>query len=89
MHELGFIHLKKSSQAEEKLLTDLWKTLGGSNENAIKAENLLVVLTGVMNAVVPEVMSKHIGDQAEICGHRQVGPLCYDELDNVHFSSPE
>ena len=56
MHELGFIHLKKSSSSEEELLTQLWKILDGTNENSIKAENLLVVLAAVMNVTVPEVL---------------------------------
>ena len=57
MHELGFIHLKKSSKSEEKLLTEIWKIMGGTNEGAIKAENLLAVLTAIMNASVPEIMN--------------------------------
>jgi hypothetical protein len=56
MHDLGFIHLKKSSSAEEELLTELWKSLDGTNENSIKAENLLVVLSAVMNVTVSEVL---------------------------------
>ena len=57
MHELGFIHLKKSSKSEEKLLTEIWKIMSGTNEGAIKAENLLAVLTAIMNASVPEIMN--------------------------------
>jgi hypothetical protein len=56
MHELGFIHLKKSSSSEEELLTTLWKILDGTNETSIKAENLLIVLSAVMNVTVPEVL---------------------------------
>ena len=33
MHNLGFIHLKQSSPIEEELLTDLWKLMGGANDN--------------------------------------------------------
>lgn len=89
MHELGFIHLKKSSKSEEKLLTDLWKTLGGTNDGAVKAENLLSVLTAIMNASVPEILNQHFADSADVLGHRELNGLCYDELDNLHFTSPE
>lgn len=78
MHELGFIHLKKSSASEEELLTQLWKILDGTNDNSIKAENLLVVLAAVMNVTVPEVLQPHISDFNEMQGHLQRGLLCYD-----------
>ena len=89
MHELGFISLKKSSNAEENLLTTLWKMLEGTNENSIKAENLLIALAAVMNVTTPEVLVPHIADQADVLGHRQHGIMCYDELENLHFTSKE
>lgn len=49
MHGLGFIHVKNRSQLEEDLITELWKLVGGTNDNYIKAENLFVVLAGIMN----------------------------------------
>ena len=33
MHALGFIHVKSRSLAEEEMLTDIWKLLGGTNDN--------------------------------------------------------
>jgi len=50
MHSLGFIHVKDRSNSEEELLTLIWKTLGGTNDNSIKAENLFVFLVGIINA---------------------------------------
>lgn len=50
MHSLGFIYVKSRSSSEEEMLTEIWKMLGGTNDNTIKAENLFVVLAGVMNA---------------------------------------
>ena len=49
MHNLGFIKLKNGSDQEEELLTQLWKMMGGTNDNHIKLENLMVALAGVMN----------------------------------------
>lgn len=49
MHALGFISIKNRSMAEEEMLTELWKKLGGTNDNSIKAENLFVMLCGIMN----------------------------------------
>jgi hypothetical protein len=49
MHALGFIHVKSRSLAEEEMLTDIWKMLGGTNDNFVKAENLFVILAGIMN----------------------------------------
>lgn len=82
MHTLGFIHIKKSSPAEEELITDLWKMMGGTNENTIKAENLLMVLAAVMNLQVPEIFHNIQSEN----GHK-VGPLSYDEHNNLYFQS--
>lgn len=49
MHSLGFIHIKNRSATEEEMLTEIWKILGGSNDNNVKAENLFVILAGIMN----------------------------------------
>lgn len=49
MHTLGFIHVKNRSSSEEEMLTEIWKILGGSNDNTVKAENLFVLLAGIMN----------------------------------------
>ena len=49
MHVLGFIHVKNRSNTEEEMLTDLWKILGGTNDNYVKAENLFVLLAAIMN----------------------------------------
>jgi hypothetical protein len=49
MHALGFIHVKSRSLSEEEMLTEIWKMLGGTNESQVKAENLFVVLAGIMN----------------------------------------
>lgn len=88
MHNLGFIHLKKSSIHEEELLTDLWKLLGGTNENSIKAENLLTTLAAVMNLQVQDVLMPHLKGQ-NYEDHYKVGALCYDSINNLHFSSEE
>lgn len=53
MHTLGFISLNWKCNDEEELLTDLWKVMGGTNENSIKAENLMVVLAAIMNLKMP------------------------------------
>jgi len=50
MHTLWFIHVKDRSNSEEELLTLIWKSLGGTNDNSIKAENLFVFLVGIINA---------------------------------------
>ena len=49
MHVLGFIHIKKRSAAEEAMITEVWKLVGGTIDNKIKAENLLVLMAGVLN----------------------------------------
>jgi hypothetical protein len=62
MHYLGFITLKNNNSRDEELLTDLWKELGGTNENSIKAENLLVILGAVCNTSVSSIVQHHFGD---------------------------
>ena len=81
MHNLGFIHLKSSSIYEEELLTDLWKVMGGNNDNAIKAENLMVILSGIMNLQVPEIMRSNSRNYAT---HKH---FCVDEGNNAFFCS--
>lgn len=89
MHHLGFISLKESSQTDEELLTDIWKELGGNNENTVKAENLLVFLGAVMNTQVTEILSYHFSDQAEVLGHSRKGFMCYDDSNDAHFLSQD
>lgn len=49
MHSLYFVHLTNVTASEEALLVELWNTLGGDTESAVKAENLLILLSAVMN----------------------------------------
>lgn len=56
MHALGFVSLSYKCLDEEELLTSLWKQIGGTNDNTIKAENLMIVLAGIMNLRLPEVL---------------------------------
>lgn len=49
MHHLGFISINPSNPKDEELLTELWKELQGTNDDTLKAENLLVILGAVMN----------------------------------------
>ena len=49
MHSLYFMHLTNVTASEEALLVELWNTLGGDTESAVKAENLLTLLSAVMN----------------------------------------
>mmetsp|Transcript_3907 Transcript_3907/g.3846 ORF Transcript_3907/g.3846 Transcript_3907/m.3846 type:complete len:84 (+) Transcript_3907:1110-1361(+) len=83
MHNLGFIHLKSSSVYEEELLTELWKVLGGTNDNYIKAENLLTALAGIMNLQVSVIL----------CNKRDIKVenvyFCYDENNNLRFKDFE
>ena len=59
MHTLGFIYVKCRFPSEEELLTEIWKILGGTNDNTIKAENLFVLLAGIMNAQISELVWDH------------------------------
>lgn len=49
MHTLGFIHVKNRSSSEEEMLTEIWKILGGTKDKSVKAENLFILLAGIMN----------------------------------------
>ena len=49
MHALGFIHVRNRSSTEEEMLTEIWKNLGGTNENTVKVKNLFLLLAGIMN----------------------------------------
>lgn len=50
MHLLGFIKIKnKRSRKEEDMLTLIWKMIGGTNDNYVKTNNLLIALSGVIN----------------------------------------
>ena len=75
MHVLGFIHVNSRSTVEEEMLTDCWKLLGGNNENTVKAENLFVVLAGIMNIQLPDIVQKHEDTHPN---HTRQGRLCYD-----------
>lgn len=86
MHVLGFIHVKNRSTVEEEMLTECWKLLGGTNDNSVKAENLFVVLSAIMNIQLPDIVHRH---EEEIQDHNKEGRLCYDQHQNVHFTSYE
>ena len=75
MHVLGFIYVKSRSSLEEEMLTDCWKLLGGTNDNSIKAENLFVVLAGIMNIELPDIVKTE--DESHE-NHSNQGKLCYD-----------
>eukprot|EP00349_Pseudokeronopsis_sp_Brazil_P011204 CAMPEP_0202979412 /NCGR_PEP_ID=MMETSP1396-20130829/85566_1 /ASSEMBLY_ACC=CAM_ASM_000872 /TAXON_ID= /ORGANISM="Pseudokeronopsis sp., Strain Brazil" /LENGTH=46 /DNA_ID= /DNA_START= /DNA_END= /DNA_ORIENTATION= len=45
---MGFIP-NYLSKLEEELVAELWKMMGGSNEDPVIAENLMIVLAGIMN----------------------------------------
>jgi hypothetical protein len=84
MHALGFIHVKSRSLSEEEMLTDIWKLLGGTNENFVKAENLFVVLAGIMNIQIPDIVRKQ-----DYSSYTRKGLLYYDEYNNAYFGSYE
>ena len=63
------------------MLTDLWNMLGGTEDNTTKAENLMVLLGGVMNLIVAEVLPP----QSSHRGHKRAGPLCFDQSGGAHF----
>ena len=75
MHVLGFIYVKSRSSLEEEMLTDCWKLLGGTNDNSIKAENLFVVLAGIMNIELPDIVKT---EEESHENHSNQGKLCYD-----------
>eukprot|EP00347_Sterkiella_histriomuscorum_P021695 403333083 len=87
MHTLGFIHVTNRSSSEEEMLTEIWKILGGTNDNMVKAENLFVLLAGIMNIQLPDLVQKHTKKEAPHMGHRINGCLCYDQFNNAHFIS--
>jgi hypothetical protein len=84
MHALGFIHVKSRSLSEEEMLTDIWKLLGGTNENFVKAENLFVVLAGIMNIQIPDIIRKQ-----DFSSYTRKCLLYYDEYNNTYFGSYE
>ncbi len=59
--------------------------LGGTEDNVVKAENLLVALGGVMNLQVAEVLPPLSSHR----DHKRVGPLCFDQSGFVHFYNRE
>jgi len=81
MHALGFIHVKNRSLSEEEMLTDIWKLLGGTNDNQVKAENLFIVLAGIMNIHLPELLRKPDTD------YKKKGILYFDDLNNAVFGT--
>ena len=84
MHTLGFIHVKNRSTIEEMLLTEIWKLIGGANDSQVKAENVLVVLAGVLNLQVPEfILTCEEGHE----NHLNYGCvyICLDEFSNAHY----
>lgn len=87
MHSMGFINLKRNSSECEELLTELWKMVGGTDTNAIRAENLLTVLSAVMNLPVNEVMPTHTGNKSAHMRHKKKGMLCFDQGGACHLTS--
>lgn len=59
--------------------------MGGTNENSIKAENLMVILSGIMNLQVNELI--HPSIIVENNKHQQLPYFCYDENKNIYYNS--
>ena len=95
MHVLGFISVKNKSTSEEEMLTEAWKIFKGNIGNHVKTKNLFVLLCGVMNIQLPDIVQKHAeqvdSQQSETpAGHtRSTKYLCHDEYHNLHFTSYE
>lgn len=87
MHSLYFMHLTNVTASEEALIVDLWNTLGGDNESAVKAENLLILLSAVMNLNQDNIVKQYSEDEVE--NHYSRGILNFDENNNLYFASYE
>jgi hypothetical protein len=88
MHILGFINVAGKTNGEEDMLSDIWKLLGGTPENQIKAENLFIFLCGILNIQLPDLIQEHkLGDIPKT--HTKTNPLCYDQFSNSHFICAE
>lgn len=85
MHSLYFMHLTNVTASEEALIVELWNTLGGDNENAVKAENLLTLLSAVMNLNHDNIIKDYSDDEIE--NHYSRGILNFDENNNLYFTS--
>ena len=87
MHSLYFMHLTNVTASEEALIVDLWNTLGGDTENAVKAENLLTLLSAVMNLNLCGVVKNYPDEERE--NHYSRGLLHFDENNNLYFDNSE
>ena len=76
MHSLGFVQINRVSASEEKLLTDLWNLTGGTEENDVDASHLLVLLAGLMNLDIPQIL-KSPGEEER---------SSFKTLGNLHMS---
>lgn len=75
MHSLGFLQINRVSANEEQLLTDLWNLAGGTEESSVDACVLLVLLAGLMNLEVKQILRSVDKDEAV----RKLGPLTLNE----------
>lgn len=87
MHSLYFMHLTNVTASEEALIVDLWNTLGGDNESAVKAENLLALLSAVMNLNQENIVKFYSDEETE--NHYSRGILNFDENNNLYFANNE
>ena len=81
MHKLGFVQYKQVIKAEEKYLIELWDMMGGTVDNTVNAENLIILLGALMNIAVKDVVSKCSNEDT----HNKKGLLCFDGSGNIHF----
>ena len=85
MHGMNFIHVYSKSDMEEELLIEIWNMLGGTEHNFIKAENLFIVLAGILNIQHPDLIHSH--DKEFPTDHTSNRYICFDSLNNAHFTS--
>jgi hypothetical protein len=85
MHSLYFMHLTNVTASEEGLLVELWNTLGGDTEGAVKAENLLTLLSAVMNLNLEGLVRTY--SEEEKANHYSRGFLHFDENNDLYFES--
>jgi len=82
MNSLGFVNINQIQITEEKLMTELWASIGGSEENTVPAYNVMVALAGVMGLVIEETIPSQPTKAV-----RRKGFVSYDNLDNLYFAS--
>lgn len=56
MYSLGFLHIKNKSEHEVDLITKLWASLDANKFSRINAYCVLILLAGVMNILIPELI---------------------------------